>query len=214
MELYSWLLFVSLIGVASISPGPNVLLVVTATLREGISGALYTVCGNLAALFTIALVAALGVGAVLEAAPTAFTIMKFAGGAYLAWIGVGLIRSSFKPLPPLSLDCSGSAPSLKSRIRLMGSAMLVSYSNPKSILFLSAVFPSFLDTGADVPLQFAIMFATIVCIVGVIHVAYAIVALHMRDALLSNRSRKWMSRVAGGSFLGIGLGLAVDTQRS
>lgn len=76
MELHNWILFASFIGIASVSPGPNVLLVVTTTLREGASGALYTVVGNLMALFTIALVAALGVGAVLEATPTAFTVMK------------------------------------------------------------------------------------------------------------------------------------------
>lgn len=212
MEMHSWILFASFIGIASVSPGPNVLLVVTTTLREGVSGASYTILGNLFALFTIALVAALGVGAVLEAAPTAFTIMQLAGGAYLAWMGFRLVKSSFKPLPTIDLDCS-QAPTLGARISLVGSAMLVSYSNPKSILFLSAVFPSFLDATGDVQLQFGIMFATIVCIVGSIHGAYALVALRMRGTLLSSRSRKWMARVAGVSFLGFGLGMAVNLQK-
>lgn len=211
--MHSWILFASFIGIASVSPGPNVLLVVTTTLREGVSGALYTVLGNLIALFTIALVAALGVGAVLEAAPTAFTIMKLTGGAYLAWMGLRLIKSSFKQLPTIDSDSTEPNSSSSSRISLVGSAMLVSYSNPKSILFLSAVFPSFLDTTGNVPLQFGIMFTTIVCIVGSIHAAYAFMALRMRKTLLSSRSRNWMSRVAGVSFLGFGLGMAVNTQK-
>lgn len=87
MDISNWIVFSSIIILVSISPGPNVIAVIIQALESGIKGAAYTIFGNLIALFTIALAAALGVGALLQAAPDVFSIMKIAGGAYLAGWG-------------------------------------------------------------------------------------------------------------------------------
>lgn len=91
--------------------------------------------------------------------------------------------------------------------------MLISYSNPKSILFLSAVFPAFLDNQESLSLQFIIMFMTIICIVSVIHGSYAMLAMRMRTGLIGVRARKLMARISGATFLGFGVGFVYDAQK-
>ena len=211
MDLSNWFLFGSIITLASISPGPNVLAVVVNTLESGKRGAVFTIFGNLIALFTIALAAAAGVGALLHAVPSVFTAMKLAGGVYLAWMGVKMIKGSFNQLSPLEVN--STAGSHTTSKEFVFRAMLISYSNPKSILFLSAVFPAFLDNEKSLPLQFMVMFTTIICIVSAIHGLYAILAIRMRSGLIGTSARKMMARVSGITFFGFGLGFVYDAQR-
>jgi len=127
MEFSSWVIFASIILLASISPGPNVLAVVIHTLDAGARGAISTIVGNLVALFTIAAAAAIGVGALLHAAPNVFMAMKLAGGLYLTWMGIKMIKSSFDSMSPLDIASKGkeSVKSVEYSIR----AMLISYSH-------------------------------------------------------------------------------------
>lgn len=211
MEFNSWLLFASIILLASISPGPNVIAVIMHTIDAGARGAISTITGNLVALFTIAGAAAVGVGALLHAAPSVFMAMKIAGGLYLAWMGIKMIKSSFGTMGLLNIssEVKTETKSIEYSIR----AMLISYSNPKSILFLSAVFPTFLDNSSPIAPQFAVMFLTIITIVMAIHGTYAFIAFRMRDGLVGVRARKLMARFSGISFLGFGLGFVYDAQK-
>lgn len=213
MDLNHWILFSSIILLASMSPGPNVVAVVIQALESGFKGAAYTILGNLIALFTIALAAAVGVGALLQAAPDVFNVMKIAGGAYLAWMGIKMLRSSFNKIPAIDLSSQPKQALVRSKRSMIVKAMLISYSNPKSILFLSAVFPAFLDQSEPVPLQFGIMFMTIIAIVTLIHGSYGLLALRMKDRLVGVRARRLMSRVSGISFMGFGCGFMYDAQK-
>jgi homoserine/homoserine lactone efflux protein len=209
MELSIWLLFAFAITAASLSPGPNVLIVVLNTLRYGSRGAVFTIMGNLVCLFLVALLASVGVGAAIATAPLAFQIMKIAGGLYLAWIGYKIIRSSFGPQQ--ELDVSGAEKTVQevSGMRLFGEAFLVSASNPKSILFLTAIFPQFLDVSAPLTVQFPIMFVTIIGLVSVIHGTYAYLAISLRQRSISQRFRRWVARLTGTTFIGLGAGVAL-----
>ncbi|WP_438464144.1 LysE family translocator [Marinomonas sp. PE14-40] len=100
-----------------------------------------------------------------------------------------------------------------SKRSLIIKAMLISYSNPKSILFLSAVFPAFLNQSQAVPVQFGIMFMSIILIVSSIHAAYALLALRMKSRLVGAKSRRIMARLSGISFLGFGCGFMYDAQK-
>lgn len=213
MEFGSWLLFASIITLASISPGPNVLAVIVNTVNKGVRGALFTIIGNLIALFTIALVAAIGVGALIQSMPSVFSVMKIAGGAYLVWMGLKMLKSSFSPMATINSTSSEATSQAVRPLSLIVQAMLISYSNPKSILFLSAVFPAFLSSAYSAIPQFGIMFLTIICIVSLIHGSYAILTLRLKGYLVSGRTRQWMSRMTGLSFIGFGTGFIVDSQR-
>lgn len=209
MLLHIWGLFALAILVASISPGPNILIVIVNTLKYGTMGALMTIAGNLLCLFCVALLASLGVGTLMATAPLAFQIMKIAGGLYLAWLGFKLIRQSFSPADPVNIDGNAKLePQPMQKSVLFWEAFIVSASNPKSILFLSAVFPQFLDPTASIPLQFMVMFATIIGIVSLVHGTYAAMAFSLRRKNISIRARQWMARATGTTFLGLGVGLA------
>lgn len=208
MAIEVWALFALAITVASFSPGPNVLIVVINTLAHGPRGALFTIAGNLVCLFCVAFLAAVGVGSMIAAAPFAFTTMKIAGGLYLAWLGYKMIRSSFGPQSQINIDQSRSSKKSASATALMSEAFLVSASNPKAILFLSAVFPQFLDNSVSLVPQFTIMFVTIIFLVSLIHSFYAVLASSMRNRPISIRVRRWMARATGTTFIGLGVGVA------
>lgn len=122
-----------------------------------------------------------------------------------------MIKSSFGTMGLLNIssEVKTETKSIEYSIR----AMLISYSNPKSILFLSAVFPTFLENSSPIAPQFAVMFLTIITIVMAIHGAYAFIAFRMRDGLVGVRARKLMARISGISFLGFGLGFVYDAQK-
>lgn len=143
MTFETWALFALAITVASISPGPNVLIVMVNAAKHGIRGAAITIFGNLCTLFCVALLAAIGVGALLKTMPVAFTTMKVAGGLYLIWMGCKIIRNSFANMS--DIDVNGRLEVAHASFAdLFLQAVLVSASNPKSIIFLSAIFPQFL----------------------------------------------------------------------
>lgn len=201
--------FATLIAIATCSPGPNVLAVISQALRSGIRGAALAILGNLLALLLVASAAAFGIGSLIKMFPDAFTVMKLAGAFYLIWVGWSALRSSFgsgsSMVPEEGLNPGDAAIVLKT--------LLISLSNPKSVLFLSAVFPTFLDPSLSIAPQFAIMFAIIIGIVGAVHASYALLALRVRSKLISETGKRWTQRIAGLSFAGLGMGLLADAVR-
>ena len=210
MTFEAWLLFAMAILVASISPGPNVLIVIVNAAKFGRFGAVWTILGNLTCLFGVALLASFGVGAMIATAPAAFAIMKIAGGLYLAWLGFKLIRNSFVAMSELKLDQQDRQNEKVDRKVLFFEAVAVSASNPKSIIFLSAVFPQFLNTSAPIAAQFMVMFVTIIAIVSMIHGFYAYLSTTLRKRPISVAFRKWLSRLTGTTFIGLGAGVALS----
>lgn len=208
MDLSVWVFFAMAILVASVSPGPNVLIVVMNSARFGRYGAVWTILGNLTCLFFIAALASVGVGAALATAPVAYLIMKIAGGVYLAWVGIKLIKTSFGQMASAGVIETTVVGERPSRKELFLQAFVISASNPKSILFLTAVFPQFLNVEAAIVPQFAVMFATIIGLVSFIHGVYAFAAVSLRERPLGQRVRRWLARVTGATFIGLGAGVA------
>lgn len=202
--------FSTLIAIAASSPGPNVLAVISHALWLGVRGAALAILGNLLALFLIAGAAAFGVGGLLKMFPDALTVMKFAGAIYLVCVGWNTFRSSFGPASNVALDEEANS----ADVQIVLNTLLISLSNPKSVLFLSAVFPAFLDRSASIAPQFVVMFAIIIGIVCTVHASYALVALRMRSRLIGKSGNKWTARIAGLSFAGLGVGLLADAARS
>lgn len=209
MDLSVWIFFALAILIASVSPGPNVLIVVMNSARFGRFGAVWTILGNLTCLFFVAALASVGVGAALATAPVAYMIMKIAGGLYLAWVGIKLIKASFGVMTPVEADGFAVGRATVTRRQLFLQAFMISASNPKSILFLTAVFPQFLNVNAPVVPQFAVMFATIIGLVSLVHGAYAFAAVSLRERPIGQRARRWLARVTGTTFIGLGAGVAL-----
>ncbi|MDD9742624.1 MULTISPECIES: LysE family translocator [Marinovum] len=200
MTLELWLTFVAASTALLLIPGPTVLLVLSYALSKGRSVAVASAAGVATGDF-IAMTASLaGLGALVLASATLFTVLKWAGAAYLIWLGVKLIRSA--PSEGLAAD----------RIRAEVTARgvfahnaAVTALNPKSIAFFIAFVPQFLDPAAPLGGQFAVLIATFVSLATLNALAYAILA----DRLLRMISRPqvitWITRAGGGALIAMGV---------
>ena len=181
-------------------PGPSVLFVVGRTLALGRRGGLLSVLGNaVGELLQIAAVA-LGVGVVLAQSVLLFSAVKFAGAAYLIYLGIQAIRH--RGGGPTAADPSRPA----STFRILREGFIVGATNPKSIVFFVAVLPQFVDYAAGaIPVQLATL--------GALFLAIALVS-DSGWALIAGRARRWFAssprRVAAlgttGGVMMIGLG--------
>ena len=204
MSLHTWFLFATAYLVTTLSPGPNVLLVIRNTVRYGGRGTASTIAGNLLAQLVVVVLVALGVGAVLAALPALFVGMKVAGAAYLIYLGVKQLQGS-KPRTGQA-TATVSAPVLDRR-KVFREALLVSGSNPKTLIFLSAFMPQFIAHDRGLPEQFVIMYLTVAAIVAVVHTIYSLSVRGVHNRLSTSRWLTAVKRCSGLIFLGLGIKL-------
>lgn len=201
LPLPNLLAFLTAAIVLVVMPGPTVLFVVGRSLALGRRGGLLSVLGNALGLLPIVAAVSFGVGAIVAESVVVFTILKFAGAAYLVYLGVQAIRHRRVQAAQVQV---GGAP--KSATRMIGEGFLVGVSNPKTIAFFVAVLPQFVAPEAGwVPGQMLLL--------GGIFVALALIS-DGAWALLAGTARIWFGRspkrverlgVAGGVMM-IGLG--------
>jgi homoserine/homoserine lactone efflux protein len=204
MSFHTWFLFATAYLVTTISPGPNVLLVIRNTVRFGVGGTAATIAGNLLAQGVVVLLVALGVGAMLAAMPPLFLAMKVLGAGYLMVLGLRQLRSrkpkaavSVNALPTYSLD----------RRKVFREALLVSGSNPKTLIFLSAFMPQFIAHDQPLPAQFIVMYLTVACVVALVHTLYSFGVRRIHGGLGASRWIEALKRCSGLIFFGLGIKL-------
>lgn len=205
MSIHLWSLFFLAYLATTLSPGPNVLLVIRNTLRYGRQGTFVTVLGNLLAQLGVIVLVACGIGTLLKTLPPLFVAMKLAGAAYLLWIGARQLLGNAAPAAKSETQ-EGGAPCRRSRV--FREALLVSGSNPKTMIFLSAFLPQFLVTNRPLWTQFAIMYLTIAATVLLVHSIYATSAGLMQTRLHNGSLRNGLRRAGGALFIGLGIKLA------
>ncbi len=198
MSLETWLAFVAASTVLVVIPGPTVLLVVSYALGQGFRASLPTAFGVSLADITAMTLSMLGIGALLAASATLFTVLKLAGALYLIWLGVKLWRSggtlNARPV-------TGRVGALK----MMGHAWLVTVLNPKGITFFVAFLPQFLDRNGDFWTQMLIFEATFVVLAFANTVTYAALAARARGLFASPVAVRRLNRTGGGLLIGAGL---------
>lgn len=134
----------------------------------------------------------LGLGVILAASALLFTVMKWAGALYLAWMGWQMIRSAGEASMKLASISS------RSHMTAFRDSALVTLLNPKSIGFFIAFVPQFIDTGAPAGPQFAVMIASFVGLGGLNALAYALLAGRLRRHITRPRFLAWLRRGSGG----------------
>ena len=213
MSLHTWFLFAIAYLVTTMSPGPNVLLVIRNTVRFGSRGTAATIAGNLLAQLVVVVLVALGVGAVLAAMPPLFLAMKVLGAGYLMFLGVRQLRSGNrrgKPRPATSVNALPTHALDKRKI--FREALLVSGSNPKTLIFLSAFMPQFIAHDQPLPAQFIVMYATIACTVALVHTIYSFGVRRIHDGFGTSRWIEAIKRCSGLVFFGLGIKLLTARQ--
>ncbi len=200
MELQLWLAFVAASTALLLIPGPTVLLVLSYALSQGRRVALSTAAG-VALGDLIAISASLaGLGALVLASATLFTVLKWVGAVYLVWLGIKLWRSA--PGAQLAMYDTAAAPSGRG---VFGHAAAVTALNPKSIAFFIAFVPQFLVPTAPLLPQFAILIGTFVGLAAVNALAYALLADGLRARIARPGVVTWLSRAGGGALVAMGV---------
>jgi threonine/homoserine/homoserine lactone efflux protein len=141
MSIETWLAFVAASAIMLAIPGPTILLVISYALGHGRKTALATVTGVFLGDFTALTTSLAGLGAVLAASATLYTVLKFIGAAYLMFLGVKLWRA---PIVAGPMGDNDNLPEGKP-LKIMMHAFVVTALNPKSIVFFIAFVPQFLD---------------------------------------------------------------------
>ena len=196
LELFLPFLFATVILLAT--PGPTILLVVSYALAQGRGVALAVVAGVILGDLLAMSATLLGLGVILTTSATLFTAMKWAGAAYLAWMGWRMIRSAGTATADLA-QVAG-----KSRSTAFRDSALVTLLNPKSIGFFVAFVPQFIDPSAPVAPQFGVMIATFVGLGGVNALAYALLAAQLRGKVARPDRMAWLQRGSGAVLIGLG----------
>ena len=198
MTFEAWAAFAAATAVLLVIPGPTILLVVSYALGQGWRTALPTAIGVALGDFTAMTLSMLGVGALLATSATVFTVLKWAGAAYLIWLGIKLFRAGG------TLDArprEGAVTAWK----MLAHAWLVTALNPKSITFFVAFLPQFLDPKADFWTQMLIFEATFVTLAFANAFGYALVASRARALVRSERAVGMFNKAGGTALIGAGI---------
>ena len=139
--------FAATVLVVNATPGVDMMLVLTRTMRHGVVGGIAAALGVSAGCVVHTLVAAFGLAALLAASAAAFAVVKWAGAAYLLWLAFGMLRDGVRARGPLAVDAERTASPGVARLFAQGLATNVL--NPKVAIFFLALLPQFID--ADAP---------------------------------------------------------------
>lgn len=208
MTFEMWLAFALTSAAVVALPGPTVLLVVAYALGHGRDSARAAVAGVGLGDFTAMTASLLGLGAILAASATAFTAVKWAGAAYLLYLGVKMWRAPVAAADDTTPDLATAPRSLS----VFAHAWLVTALNPKSIVFFVAFLPLFIDPAGPLIPQLVVMEATFLVLAVTNAAAYAWLAGLARGRVRQPSVRRAVNRIGGSLMIGAGI-LALALRR-
>ncbi len=205
MSLQLYLAFVAACIALALLPGPVVTLLIANGLRHGTRAALVNIAGVQAGLAIVIGIVAVGLTSLMATMGYWFDWVRFAGAAYLVWLGIKLIRS---PVEGVNADTPPPPP--RGGFFLQG--FLVLLANPKVLVFFGAFIPQFMDMSKDHVSQVTLLGITFMVIAGLTDAIYALLAGRARR-FFSTRRTRLVSRVSGGFMIGGGIWLALIRAR-
>jgi threonine/homoserine/homoserine lactone efflux protein len=194
----------------NLTPGPDVLYIVSNALRHGARAGVVAGLGITAGCFVHIGAAAVGVSALLATSATAFTLLKLVGAAYLLWIGVRMLFSRVTLKVPTLAEAKESSLAVKWRGVFLG-GFWTNALNPKVALFFLAFVPQFIPPDADNKALAFVLLGVLFNINAIpINTGWAVLgAWTARRVGAVQRGLSWLDRVAGAMFIGFGLKLAL-----
>lgn len=192
----------AVLALLTISPGADMALVAKITLERGRRDAQLATMGICSGLLVHATASALGLSVILATSAEAFTVVKFAGAAYLVYLGVQTLRSSFRHEDVAAAPRRATSPFLQ--------GLLSNVLNPKVAVFYLTFMPQFMSPGDNVLVR-SLAFAVAHGIMGVAWLsAYGYVLSRISVVLGRSGVRRWLERVTGGVLVALGLRLALE----
>jgi homoserine/homoserine lactone efflux protein len=196
VALSIWLTFFAASWLISLSPGTAAVYAMTCGLNEGFKRSLPGLVGLVLGVWTSLSLVGVGLGAVLASSPYAFTVLKWLGVAYLAYLGIKQWRA---PGVPLS-ERSESAPA-RSAWQIFIKGWAVNATNPKGYVFLLAVLPQFIDSSKPLLVQYLVIALTFALTEFVVMMGYAALASRLLHYFRTTAQMKMLNRVFGGLFV-------------
>jgi threonine/homoserine/homoserine lactone efflux protein len=194
--------------VLAITPGPGVLYIVTRSVAQGRRFGLASVAGVALGNLGNAIGASIGLAALFALSSLAFTAVKFAGAAYLVWLGVKAIRGASARNATASLEPAALGP-------IFRDGFVVALLNPKTAIFFAAFLPQFMTPGSHHALQGVALGSLFVAIAAVTDSAYALAASAIAPILARTGKLRTFGRYAsGGAFIGLGVFTALSGSRA
>ena len=204
-DIQNYYSFIVAILLFQLIPGAGTIAILNATARNGIKAGLGAVLGTLLGDFVFMIAALAGLAAIMQQNPFLFELLQYFGAAYLAWLGIGLLRAKIEP-------DTGKVEPKKSPLIYFKQAFFVSITNPKVMLFFVAFFPLFLRSDAT-----KITLIAMILHVSVISLVYQTLLVLLGNTLASKLksfplARKIATRLAGIALIAFGVKLASNNR--
>ena len=201
MESHIYLAFVVATAIMIALPGPSVLLTIAHSIAFGWQRAIATVAGETMGIAVQLTVAAIGLASLLNAVAQAFVWLRWGGAAYLVYLGI----KQWKSADAHPAFDTGSV----SKTNLFVQGLIITIPNPKSLIFIAAFLPQFIDAARPLGMQFAFIVPTFLAITFTVTSVWALLAGKASGYLRSRRAFRSVLRTAGGLMVVAGAGLAL-----
>lgn len=203
-----WILFISAAIALNISPGPDVLYIVTKTISGGKKIGIASMLGVCTGALFHVIIASIGLSAILMTSALAFSIVKYIGACYLIYLAYKAFRSSGSTFKVDSLHQS-----TKSGWKSFREGILIDVLNPKVAIFFMAFLPQFVREGyGSTAFQLLYLGVLVILVAVIIETAYILMSSSISKVITTNKNfSKWLDRIVGTMFVFLGLKLATST---
>ena len=201
MELEIWLAYLATAIVFSIAPGSGTVNSISNGMTYGWRKSLASIAGLQIGLGVYIVLVGVGLGALIAQSASAFTVIKWVGVGYLIWLGVQKWRDRGQ------FQIAGDSPQVPAR-QLCRQAVLVNLTNPKTVVFLVALFPQFIDPSQPQMAQLLVLGLTTIAVDTLVMLGYVVLASQLSGYIRSARIMAALNRVFGSMFIGCGALLA------
>jgi homoserine/homoserine lactone efflux protein len=203
MDFSTWLIFSAAALISVLSPGPAILLAISNSMLFGLRQVALSSLGNIIGLLVLSSAAMVGLGVLLKTSAVLFTVLKIAGACYLIYLGIRQWRSRTN-LFRQSTDALVRHPSNR---QFFARGFFVAATNPKPILFFTALFPQFINPERALWPQFLALTGTFMGLSFCALMGYAMLARFAQDWFSNDARIAWFNRTTGAAFVLLGLGV-------
>lgn len=204
MDSSRWMVYALVALISILSPGPAVLLAISNSVTFGLRRVVYSSLGNIIGVMLVSSLAMIGLGALLKSSALLFAALKLIGAGYLIFLGFRQWKSKSNIFDRATEVVDGPQ---RSNRQLFMQGVMLAVTNPKAILFFTALFPQFIDSEQALLPQFSILTGTFMAISFCSLMTYGLLARTTRKWFSIPRHARWFNRASGGLFMLLGIGL-------
>ncbi len=204
MDISTWLAYLAVTLIVAATPGPGIFFAISTSIQFGWHRVCFSALGNIVGLFLLSSVTAAGLGALLKTSALLFFILKIAGGCYLFYLGFRQWNSKINIFSYIE-DKSKTEEIKITNMQLFVKGLLVAITNPKGVLFFSALFPQFIKIDNDFIPQFIILTITIMLCTFTSWLIYAYIVTYAKTYFSNEYRVKWFNHISGSVFMLLGI---------